>query len=80
MWEVVGLLVSRSCVGQSVGWLVDTCKCSILLFSKSSVGWLVGRYVQVSTSIYVVLDGRLVDTRASVAPRQTPTLPTPQLE
>ena len=44
------------------------------------VGWLVGRYVQVSTSIYVVLDGRLVDTRASVAPRQTPTIPTPQLE
>ena len=51
MWEVVGLLVSRSCVGQSVGWLVDTCKRSILLFSKGSVGCLVGRYVHASASI-----------------------------
>ena len=85
MWEVVGLLVSRSCVGQSVGWWI---RASVLFCCSVKVvldAWLVDTYKRLlvyrdTVGHYLVLDGGLLDVRASVAPRQTPTLPTPQLE
>ena len=58
MWEVVGLLVSRSYVGQSVGWWIR--RPSVYCWSAvyiGSVGWFVGWYVQASTAILLVTIG-----------------------